>query len=113
MLVFEDLLGLGEVEQVLGKHLPRQAEHPLEVGAHQMAIGVRAKLDADIGISVTGIAGPDGATPQKPVGLVFMGFANPRGEVTVKRFEFRGNRMDIKEQTCRAALEWLLAYLKE
>jgi len=81
--------------------------------AAQMALGVRSRLGADIGISVTGIAGPDGGTPQKPVGLVFMGFANPRGEVTVQRYEFRGNRLDIKEQSCRAALEWLLAYLKE
>ncbi|MBT3295812.1 MAG: nicotinamide-nucleotide amidohydrolase family protein [Verrucomicrobia bacterium] len=84
-----------------------------EAVAAQMAAGVRDRLGADIGISVTGIAGPGGGVPEKPVGLVFMGFANPRGEVNVRRYEFSGNRLEIKEQTCAAALEWLQAYLKE
>jgi len=84
-----------------------------EAVAEQMAAGVRTRLGADIGISVTGIAGPEGGSPEKPVGLVFMGFANARGEVNVRRYEFAGNRLEIKEQTCRAALEWLFAYLKE
>lgn len=84
-----------------------------EAVAAQLAAGVRDRLGADIGIAVTGIAGPGGGSPEKPVGLVFMGFANPRGEVTVRRYEFSGNRLEIKEQTCAAALEWLQAYLKE
>lgn len=84
-----------------------------EAVAGQMAAGVRDRLGADIGIAVTGIAGPGGGSPEKPVGLVFMGFANPRGEVNVRRYEFSGNRLEIKEQTCAAALEWLQAYLKE
>jgi nicotinamide-nucleotide amidase len=75
--------------------------------AAQMAAGARARFGADIAISVTGIAGPDGGTPEKPVGLVFMGFANPHGEVNVRQFKFEGNRLEIKEQTCRAALAWL------
>jgi nicotinamide-nucleotide amidase len=81
--------------------------------AAQMAVGVRGRFGADIGISVTGIAGPDGGTPEKPVGSVFMGFANARGEVNVRHYKFEGDRLEIKEQTCRAALEWLQAYLKE
>ncbi len=79
--------------------------------AAQMAVGVRERFGADIAVSVTGIAGPDGGTPEKPVGLVFMGFANARGEVNVRQFNFKGNRLEIKEQTCRAALEWLWEYL--
>ncbi|MBL7077477.1 MAG: CinA family protein [Kiritimatiellae bacterium] len=81
------------------------------VVAQQMAAGVRERFGADIGISVTGIAGPDGGSPEKPVGLVFMGFANARGEVNVRQFKFEGDRLEIKEQTCRAALEWLREYL--
>ncbi len=81
--------------------------------AAQMAAGARERFGADIAISVTGIAGPDGGTDEKPVGLVFMGFADSRGEVNVRRFMFEGNRLDIKEQACRAALAWLQAYLKE
>jgi PncC family amidohydrolase len=81
--------------------------------AAQMAAGVRDRLGADMGLSVTGIAGPDGGSPEKPVGLVFMGFANPYGEVNVRRYEFSGNRLEIKEQTCAAAFAWLQTYLKE
>ncbi|MDP6810962.1 MAG: CinA family protein [Kiritimatiellia bacterium] len=84
-----------------------------EAVAEQMASGVRARFGADIGISVTGIAGPDGGSPGKPVGLVFMGFANTCGEVNVRRYKFEGDRLEIKNQTCQAALEWLQAYLEE
>ena len=83
------------------------------VVAEQMADGVRERFGADIGISVTGIAGPDGGSPEKPVGLVFMGFANPRGEVNVRRYKFDGDRLAIKQQTCSAAMEWLREYLNE
>ena len=74
---------------------------------------MRERFGADIGISVTGIAGPDGGSPEKPVGLVFMGFANPRGEVNVRRYKFDGDRLAIKQQTCSAAMEWLREYLNE
>jgi nicotinamide-nucleotide amidase len=84
-----------------------------EAVAEQMAAGVRDRFGADIGISVTGIAGPDGGSPEKPVGLVFMGFANARGEVNVRQYKFEGDRLEIKEKTCQAALEWLQAYLEE
>ncbi len=57
--------------------------HPV---AQQMAQGVKQKLDADWGISITGIAGPDGGTETKPVGLVYLGLASPDGQV--KSFEY-------------------------
>ena len=58
--------------------------HPV---AKQMATGVKQKLNTDWGISITGIAGPDGGTETKPVGLVYLGLASPDGKV--KSFEYR------------------------
>ncbi|MDJ0650846.1 MAG: competence/damage-inducible protein A [Xenococcaceae cyanobacterium MO_188.B19] len=52
--------------------------HPV---AQQMAQGVKQKLNSDWGISITGIAGPDGGTDTKPVGLVYLGLASPNGEI--------------------------------
>jgi nicotinamide-nucleotide amidase len=59
--------------------------------ADAMARGVRQQAGAGLGLSVTGIAGPDGGTPTKPVGTVFIGFADARG-ATVERHRFGGDR---------------------
>lgn len=74
--------------------------------AQQMAEGVRAQFGADWGIGVTGIAGPSGGTPGKPVGLVYIGVAGSE-ETMVTRNEFSGGRIGIKEQTAQRALEML------
>jgi len=55
-----------------------------EQTAHEMAIGILKLADADIGISVTGIAGPTGGTKEKPVGLVYIGVATRKGVVVHK-----------------------------
>lgn len=60
--------------------------------AAQMALGVKARLASDWGISITGIAGPGGATPTKPVGLVYIGVALPNGEVITHEFRLSGQR---------------------
>lgn len=72
--------------------------------AKQMAEGIRRHTGADIGVGITGIAGPGGGTPQKPVGTVFI--AVSRNENTdVRELHLDGNRESVREQTCRIAFE--------
>jgi nicotinamide-nucleotide amidase len=80
--------------------------------ATEMAEGVLRTSGADIAISTTGIAGPDGGTKEKPVGLVFFGLAGARRTRT-KRKIFRGTRLDVKERASDFALEWLREHLQE
>jgi nicotinamide-nucleotide amidase len=74
-----------------------------EETAREMARGVRTRLGADIGLSITGIAGPTGATPEKPVGLVWVGLAHASGESTM-RLNLSGNRSEIQRRATVAAL---------
>ncbi len=79
--------------------------------AREMVIGVRSLYGSDTAIAVTGIAGPGGATPDKPVGLVYIAVADgPR--VVVSKNNFDGDRQSIREQTVSTALD-LLAELLE
>jgi nicotinamide-nucleotide amidase len=80
--------------------------------ATDMANGAVKHSDADLAISVTGIAGPDGATPQKPVGLVFMALAGKRGTIDVKAFQFEDyGRSAIRLGTVSTALQMILDQL--
>ena len=71
----------------------------------QMAAGARKEFGADIGIAITGIAGPGGGTPEKPVGLVWIAVAAP--EAKARRFQMIGDRAEIRERAAQAALEML------
>lgn len=77
-----------------------------EQTAYEMAVGVCKASGAEVGISVTGIAGPDGGTKEKPVGLVFIGCC-VNGEVTVKKCNFKGNRQKIRDNTVVFALDMI------
>ena len=81
-----------------------------EETARQMAIGVRRLAAADIALSTTGIAGPGGATADKPVGLVYIALATEDG-CWVKRNIFQGNRAQVRQQTVETALSLLETYL--
>ena len=78
-----------------------------EAVAREMAEGARARFGADYALAVTGIAGPTGGTPEKPVGLVYIGLAGP-DETKVERRQFEGDRSSIKAQTAERGLHLLL-----
>jgi nicotinamide-nucleotide amidase len=71
--------------------------------ALQMAAGVREKAGADIGVSVTGIAGPGGGSPEKPVGLIWV--AVHASDAKARRFHVGGDRAEIRQRAAQAALE--------
>lgn len=77
-----------------------------EETARAMAEGVRTRLDADLGVATTGIAGPGGGTPTKPVGLVYIAVASAGG-TQCQRHIFGGDRHSVKQQTAAAALQLL------
>jgi len=78
--------------------------------AEEMAQGGRRILAADICLADTGIAGPSGATPGKPIGLFFIGLAHQAGTYSQKH-NFQGNREQNKRSAAEAALGWLKEYL--
>lgn len=78
--------------------------------AAAMAEGIRKTAGVDLGLSVTGIAGPDGGTPQKPVGLVYIALSDGR-ETLPERFEFHGDRETIQAEAAQTALEKVRKYL--
>ena len=76
----------------------------------EMALGVRRALAADIGLSVSGIAGPGGGTPDKPVGLVWIGLSAPDADEAWS-YTWDGDRLQNKEYTAEQALQLLVDYL--
>ncbi|CCG09545.1 CinA family protein [Pararhodospirillum photometricum] len=98
---------LGVPEALLATHGAVSAEV-----ARAMAEGALRESDAGLALAVTGIAGPDGGSAEKPVGLVFMACALSDGPVTVRRQVFAGNRHDIRHATVNAAFEMVLRSLE-
>jgi nicotinamide-nucleotide amidase len=83
-----------------------------EATVRAMAAGALRRTGAQLAVAVTGIAGPGGAVPGKPVGTVWIGWAQRRGRgmrVGVQLRHFRGDREAVRRKTVRAALEGLLA----
>lgn len=78
--------------------------------ARAMAAGARSRLATDLGIAVTGIAGPDGGTPDKPVGLTYVAVADGDG-VDVRRYHWTSDRSGNKRESAYAALALLLERL--
>lgn len=98
---------LGVRAETLEQHGAVSRETVLE-----MARGVRTALATEAGLSVSGIAGPGGGTPTKPVGLVWIGLSLPGCEQAWK-FHFQGDRLQVKEQAAEQALALLENLLGE
>lgn len=80
--------------------------------AAEMATGVRIMFNTDFGISLTGIAGPGGGTPQKPVGLTYIGLSfAPTLYEKVARYIWNGDRLANKQASADAAFQLLIDYL--
>jgi nicotinamide-nucleotide amidase len=75
--------------------------------AAAMAEGVLAHAPVELAVSVTGIAGPGGATPGKPVGLVYLGLARRGRPATTERHVFSGDRAAVRARSVERALQWL------
>ena len=98
--------------QLLGVKEKTLEEHGAvsEATVREMALGTRDALGADLGLAVTGIAGPTGGTPQKPVGMVFIGLATG-DNIFAKGYRFWGTREEVKQQSATMALDWVRRYV--
>lgn len=95
---------LGVPEETLAAHGAVSAQT-----AVAMATGARDRLAASLAVSVTGIAGPDGGTASKPVGLTYVALATSSG-ASVRRFTFGGDRAANRVAAATAALDWLVEH---
>lgn len=82
-----------------------------EVTAEAMVLGALAHSHANIVLSVTGIAGPDGGAPSKPVGTVWFGMGCREGRIEARRRYFAGSREEIRHASVEYSLRWLLSSL--
>ncbi len=101
------MMVLGVPEEVLIAHGAVSPQVALA-----MAHGICNHAGTDIGIGITGIAGPGGETPEKPVGLVYIA-VNIKGSAEVKEHHFSGNRLEIKSRTAHNAINMVRIKLKE
>ncbi len=101
-----DLLGVNPI--TLEKHGAVSEET-----AKEMAFGTLKNSQADITISVTGIAAPSGESKDKPVGLVYIGFARRNGECFSEKHIFGGDRKSVRQSAAKTALEIILKKISE
>lgn len=100
----QDMLGVSP--QTLASHGAVSAATVAE-----MATGAITHSRADWSLAISGVAGPDGGTPDKPVGTVWFAWAGPQGVAKTERQRFAGDRQAVREQAGRRAIEGLLELL--
>ncbi|MDD5408561.1 MAG: CinA family protein [Candidatus Omnitrophica bacterium] len=98
-----------KILQIPAKFISRYGAVSRQI-AISMAENIRKKTKADLGISITGIAGPGGSTVNKPVGTVFI-CLSAKKKNTCRLFYLRGNRRDIRNKATQEALRLLCAHL--
>jgi nicotinamide-nucleotide amidase len=96
---------LGVPVELIEKHGAVSSE-----AAKAMARGIRERAKTDLGVAVTGIAGPTGGTPEKPVGLVYIALASA-DDVTVNEYRFLGTRTQVRQRSAQMALDMVRRYL--
>ncbi|MFA6015528.1 MAG: nicotinamide-nucleotide amidase [Gallionellaceae bacterium] len=111
---FVTYANLAKVE-MLGVSQTTLSEHGAvsEATVREMAMGALRHSHADIAVAVSGVAGPGGGSPQKPVGTVWLAWAVRAGEVRAQLYQFRGNRAEVREQAVRIALQGTLGVLEK
>ena len=97
---------LGVSEKTLAAHGAVSAET-----AQEMVVGALSHSPATVVVAVTGIAGPGGAVPGKPVGTVYIGWGVKGEEPLVRRFQFEDDRSAVRAQTIREAIDGLICLL--
>ncbi|MFC1867434.1 nicotinamide-nucleotide amidohydrolase family protein [Thermodesulfobacteriota bacterium] len=100
----EDLLNVSS--ETLKKHGAVSSQT-----VREMAEGVKKQFNSHMGLAVTGIAGPDGGSEEKPVGTVFLGLA-VENEIFSAKYRFHGDRGQVKEKSATMALDWIRRCLK-
>ena len=105
----------GSKTRVLGvpEELLQRESSVSPVIALEMARRTRQLLDTDIGVSTTGVAGPTGGSSDKPIGLFYIGVAARDGYEATRELRWNGDRNPNREDTARAALELVKAYLSQ
>lgn len=106
----ERLLGVKHETLIQFGAVSRETALEMAQGA-RMALAADFSLEACVGVAITGIAGPGGGMPNKPVGLVWFGLCVPEG-CYAWHFIWKGDRLQVKTQSADKALELLLAYLQ-
>jgi PncC family amidohydrolase len=99
-------VSLGVDKSLIEKYGAVRAEVALS-----MAKSGQSASNSSICISCTGVAGPDGGTKDKPVGLVFIGFADDKGKSFYTELKLKGTRLEIRKQTMKKAAEIISSYL--
>jgi nicotinamide-nucleotide amidase len=100
-------------QQMLGVREETLAQHGAvsEMTVREMAAGALQHSAAQVALAVSGIAGPDGDTPDKPVGTVWFAWGLKNGETHAQRYQLDGNRAEVREQAVQIALQGVVNLL--
>jgi nicotinamide-nucleotide amidase len=102
-------------QQMLGVRDATLKQHGAvsEMTVREMVAGALRNSSAQVALSVSGIAGPEGGTPDKPVGTVWFAWGITAGETHAKRYQLSGNRAEVRNQAVRIALQGVVNLLNK
>jgi nicotinamide-nucleotide amidase len=102
-------------QEMLGVRAETLAAHGAvsEAVVAEMAVGALSCSSAQVAVAISGVAGPGGGSPEKPVGTVCVAWAWPEGRVETRRFHFDGDRDAVRRRSVQAAIDGLVERLRE